>query len=63
MSETLLSDQCKFNFPSYKTYKKRNDNNKRGTAIFIKHNIDHFEIPITLTDVEATAIKVIYKLY
>ena len=56
VSETLLSDKCKFNFPSYKTYKNRSDNNKRCTAIFIKHSIDHFEIPLALTDVEATAV-------
>ena len=56
ISETLLSDKCKFKFSSYRTYKNCSDNNKIGTAIFIKHSINHFETPLASTDFEARAL-------
>ena len=46
----------KFNFRGFKTY--RNDN-ERGTAIIIKNEIKHYEIPINnLDSLEATAINI-----
>ena len=52
----MLSDDCTFNFPFHETRKNRSDINKSGAVIFIKDNIEHFEFPLALTDVEATAI-------
>ena len=56
LSETLLKSSDKFKFVNYRTYKSRRNTSCRGTALLIRNEISHHEIPLSLEQLEATAV-------
>ena len=62
LSETCLKNTDKFKISGYRVYRHDCENNKLGTAILIKNEISHYEVPIPdLKVLEATAVNILTK--
>ena len=62
LSETRLKNTDKFKICGYRVYRHDCENNKLGTAILVKNEISHYEVPIPdLKVLEATAVNILTK--
>lgn len=59
VGETHWREGDSFNIPNYSTYKQTRDRRAGGTAVFIKTNIEHYQIDVTPPErLETTAVMV-----
>ena len=56
LQETLPRDHWRLKFPGYQAYKNRWNDTCRDTAILIKDGISHYEYPLFVTNITATAV-------